>query len=115
MSNCQIYFPIFSDITHTILKTFSQCGLRTQHNQNRKFIHKKLFMRIVVRYKFGYKLKLTNHIDEICKEASLKLNVLARLASYMSISKRRTLINAFFKSQFNYCLLIWMCCNRVDL
>ena len=52
MSNCQIYFPIFSDITHTILKTFSQCGLRTQHNQNRKFIHKKLFMRIVVRYKF---------------------------------------------------------------
>ena len=22
------------------------------------------------------------------------------------------LMNAFFKSQFNYCLLLWMCCNR---
>ena len=21
-------------------------------------------------------------------------------------------MNAFFKSQFNYCLLVWMCCNR---
>ena len=30
----------------------------------------------------------------------------------MGIRKRRTLMNAFFKSQFNYCPLIWMCCNR---
>ena len=30
----------------------------------------------------------------------------------MSIHKRRTFMNAFFKSQFNYCPLIWMCYNR---
>ena len=30
----------------------------------------------------------------------------------MGIRKRRTLVNAFFKSQFNYCRLIWMCCNQ---
>ena len=30
----------------------------------------------------------------------------------MSIRTRRTLMNAFFKSQFNYCPLIWICCNR---
>ena len=39
-------------------------------------------------------------------------NALARIAPYMDIRKRRTLMNAFFKSQFNYCPLIWMCCNR---
>ena len=61
---------------------------------------------------FDYKLKFTNHFDEICKKASRKLNALARIAPYMGIRKRRTLMNAFFKSQFNYCPLIWMCCNR---
>ena len=61
---------------------------------------------------FDYKLKFTNHIDEICKKASRKLNALARIAPYMGIRKRSTLMNAFFKSQFNYYPLIWMCCNR---
>ena len=30
----------------------------------------------------------------------------------MDISGRKILMNAFFRSQFNYCLLIWMCYNR---
>ena len=50
--------------------------------------------------------KFTNHTDENCKKASRKLNALARIAPYISMSKRRTL-----KSHFNYCPLIWMCCN----
>ena len=61
---------------------------------------------------FGYKLKFTNHIEEICKKASQNLNALAGIAPYMGIRKRRTLMNAFFKPQFNYCPLIWMCRNR---
>ena len=61
---------------------------------------------------FDYKLKFTNHIVEICKKASQKLNALARIGPYIGIRRRRTLINAFFKSQFNYCPLIWMCCNQ---
>ena len=61
---------------------------------------------------FDYKLKLLNHIDEICKKASRKLNAGARIVPYMCIRKRHSLMNAFFKSQFNYCPLLWMCCNR---
>ena len=61
---------------------------------------------------FDYKLKFANHIEEICKKASQKLNALARIAPYVVIRKRRTLMNALFKWQFNYCLLIWICCNR---
>ena len=33
----------------------------------------------------------------------------ARVTSGMSLSKKRTLMNAFFNSQFKYCVLIWMC------
>ena len=39
---------------------------------------------------FGYKLKFTNHIEEICKKASRKLNVIARIVPYMGIRKGRT-------------------------
>ena len=39
-------------------------------------------------------------------------NALCRIASSMSLEKRRTLIKAFIKSQFNYCLLIWMLHSR---
>ena len=30
----------------------------------------------------------------------------------MDISREKILMNAFFRSQFNYCPLIWMCYNR---
>ena len=61
---------------------------------------------------FDYKLKFTNHIEGIRKKTYRKLNALAGIAPYMGIHKWRTLMNAFLKSQFNYCLLIWMCCSR---
>ena len=37
---------------------------------------------------------------------------LARFAPYMSILKGYILMNDFFKSQFNYCSLVWMCHSR---
>ena len=30
----------------------------------------------------------------------------------MNLSKRRSLMNSFFKTQLNYCPLIWMCHSR---
>ena len=48
-------------------------------------------------------------MSEICKKTRRKVCALARVTSSMSLSKNRTVINAFFNSQFNYCLLIWMC------
>ena len=61
---------------------------------------------------FDFKLKFNKHIEDICQKASQKLNALARLAPYMGTTKKHILMNAFFKSQFNYCPLVWMCCNR---
>ena len=62
---------------------------------------------------FDYKL-FNSHVSDLCKNVSRKSNALARVEPYMSISKRRILMNAFFKSQFNHCLLVWMCLGQND-
>ena len=61
---------------------------------------------------FDSGLSFDYHISEICKKANCKVCGLARVTSGMSLSKKRTLMNAFFNSQFNYCPLIWMCHSR---
>ena len=52
------------------------------------------------------------HITDICRKASRKIYVLARIAPHMDLPKRRMVMNAFSNSQFNYCPLMWMCHNR---
>ena len=47
--------------------------------------------------KFDYKLTFNSHVSDLCKNASRKINVVPRVAPYMSISKRLNLMNAFFK------------------
>ena len=64
--------------------------------------------------KFDHKLSFDDHVSELCKKASRKIHALSRVASYMNISKRRILMNAFFKSQFSYCPLVWMCHSHAN-
>ena len=58
------------------------------------------------------KLNFDMHVASLCKNASRKMHVLARITPFMSIPKKRMLLNAFFKSQFNYCPLVWMFHSR---
>ena len=64
--------------------------------------------------KFDSKLTFDDHISELCKKTSRKIHALSRVTPYMNISKRRILMNAFFKSQFSYCPLVWMCHSRAN-
>ena len=57
-------------------------------------------------------LKFDKHVENICQKASRKLNALARVTNYMELPKRRILMNAFFKAQFNYCPAVWMFYSR---
>ena len=57
-------------------------------------------------------LTFENHINNICKRASQKLNALARAALYMNMQKRRITMKSFVTSQFRYCPLIWMFHSR---
>ena len=53
---------------------------------------------------FECKLKFNKHIEDVCQKASQKIN--ARLAQHMGTTKKRIIMNTFFKSQFSYCPLV---------
>ena len=57
-------------------------------------------------------LNFVSHVENLCKNCSRKMHALVRISPYMSITKKRSLLNAFFISQFSYVLLIWMCHSR---
>ena len=57
-------------------------------------------------------LNFKEHLEGIIKKASRKVNMLSRIKSYMNLTKRKSLMNSFLTSQFNYCPLVWMCHNR---
>ena len=57
-------------------------------------------------------LKFDKYILTQCKKAGRKIKALARVCTYLSLKRRRTLMKAFIESQFAYCPLIWMFCQR---
>ena len=55
---------------------------------------------------------MKDHIKGICKQASNKLHALARISPYLDENKRKMLLKSFILSQFNYCPIVWMYCQR---
>ena len=64
--------------------------------------------------KIDYKLTFDCHVSNTCKKANWKINALGRIASFININKSHILMNSFFRSQFNYCPLIWMFHSRTN-
>ena len=64
--------------------------------------------------KIDNKLTFNCRVSDMCKKANRKINALARIAPFTNINKRRIFMNSFFRSQFNYCLLIWMCHSQTN-
>ena len=94
-----------ADKCHLLAISSENVSIRLNEYDIRKIECKK-----VLRVKFDTKLTFGNHITDICSKASRKVYA---IASYMDLSKRRILINAFFNSQFNYCPLDCICHNRI--
>ena len=61
---------------------------------------------------FDNRLTMKDHIKSLCKQASNKLYALARISTYLDEQKRKVLMKSFVISQFNYCPIIWMYCQR---
>ena len=61
---------------------------------------------------FDSNITMNKHIKNICNQAGNKINALARIAKFLYGSKRKLLMNSFVLSQFNYCPIIWMYCQR---
>ena len=53
-------------------------------------------------------LTFHKHITPLCSKANHKRSALASIAKYMTIDKRKILLNLFVTAQFNYSPLIWM-------
>ena len=54
------------------------------------------------------KLSFEDHINNLRKKASQKFNALVKIALYMCLEKRKTVMTAYIISQFGYYPLVWM-------
>ena len=54
------------------------------------------------------KLNFDEYVKLLCCKANNKLRALARATPYMSIEKRKILMNSFFNEWLNYSPLIWV-------
>ena len=95
------------DICHFITSESKVLVINVENNQITNSKCEKL-----LGIKIDHNLTFNAHIDEICKKSGQKMNVLSRIVPYMNITKRRTLLNTLFISQFNYFPVIWMCHSR---
>ena len=57
------------------------------------------------------KFDFTEHLNTVCKKANLMLHALNRITRFSSPEQHVLIINAYIKSLFNYCPLVWMFCN----
>ena len=53
-------------------------------------------------------LNFNLHISNICRSAANQLDALIRLKLFLDFEEKKTLINSYFYSNFNYCPLVWM-------
>ena len=60
----------------------------------------------------GSKLDFDSHITSLCKKARQKRCGLARINHYLTPDQKLLLLNSVVKSQFSYCLLIWVFTSR---
>ena len=95
------------DKCHLLMSTLTPISIRVidsimQNSDNEKLLG------VIVDANLNFNCQLEN----ILKTASTKVHMLARITPYMSFPKRKLLMNSFFTSQFNYCLLTWMCHSR---
>ena len=84
---------INADICHFLVSTSNTVKLKIRNIDITKSKSKKL-----LGAEFDHELSFDDHISKLRKKDSRKIPG----ASFINFSKRRTLMNAFFKSQFSY-------------
>ena len=57
-------------------------------------------------------LSFKTHVQSLCKKASQKLHALSRISYLLDTEKLKHIMRAFILSQFSYCPLVWMFCDR---
>ena len=89
------------------------------NTENKTFVFHNIFVenskeQKVLGVKIDNKLNLKSHISDLYKNASQKNAALSRLSSYLHKPKEKLIFNLIIKSQFRYCLLVWIFCSRTS-
>ena len=63
-------------------------------------------------FEIDNKLKFDKHGKTLYSKANMKINVFSRLNTYISREQASSICNAVLLSNFNYCPLIWLFCNK---
>ena len=58
------------------------------------------------------KLKVDKHMQTLCQKVNKKTSALSRLNTYISRQQALSICNVVILSNFNYCPLIWLFCNK---
>ena len=90
------------DKSHLLTSATAPIAIKMKHNEILNSESEKLLCVTI-----DNKPNLNNHLQKILKKANKKVRVSARITPYMSIPKRKQLMNSFFISQFNYCPLVF--------
>ena len=64
------------------------------------------------RIEIDCKLKFSNHVKTLCSKVDKNISAFSRLNTYISIEQELKICNAVILSNFNYCPLIWLFCNK---
>ena len=75
--------------------------------QNKNSVCKKLLGVII-----DIKPDFREHLNTVCKKATLNLHAQNRIFRFLSPELHVLIINAYIKSLFNYCLLLWILCYQ---
>ena len=84
------------DKCHLLTRTSDEMSVKIENEIIKNSLQEKL-LGIVV----NNRLTFNPHVKNLCKKAGEKLHALARIANYMGINKKRSIMNAFILSYFS--------------
>ena len=58
------------------------------------------------------KLKSDEHVEALCQKVNKKTSAFTRLNIYISREQTLSIFNVMILSNFNYCPLVWLLCNK---
>ena len=58
------------------------------------------------------KLMFSKQVEALCYKANKKITAFSRLNNFISTQQTQAIYNEVVLSNFNYCPLIWMLCNK---
>ena len=97
-----VNFKLLNRLNRCVIKSVKVGNVKVEEKQNSKLLG----------ITIGNNNSMVEHIKKICKQASNKLNALARISPALSENKRKVLNKSFVTSQFSYCPIIWMYCQH---